>query len=110
MSSRRSRTRSTASESTRSPPRTSFPGHGACRSYYKAWYEQPADDYPYDPDKANQILDDAGWTREGDGTRSKNGVKLSFDLFVRSESPQNIQQAKLVAEQARRSASTSRCR
>jgi peptide/nickel transport system substrate-binding protein len=80
---------------------TSFPGHGILPQYYKSWYEQPADDYPFDPDKANQMLDDAGWTREGDGTRSKDGVELSFDLFVRSESPENIQAAKLVAEQAR---------
>ena len=33
------------------------------------------------------MLDDAGWTREGDGVREKDGEKLSFDLFVRSESP-----------------------
>ena len=80
---------------------TSFPGHGILPSYYKAWYEQPADDYPFDPDKANQILDDAGWTRDGDGPRTKDGQELSFDLFVRSESPENIQAAKLVAEQTR---------
>jgi peptide/nickel transport system substrate-binding protein len=80
---------------------TSFPGHGILPQYYKSWYEQPADDYPFDPDKANQMLDDAGWTRDGDGTRAKGGVELSFDLFVRSESPENIQAAKLVAEQAR---------
>ncbi len=80
---------------------TSFPGHGILPSYYKAWYEQPADDYPYDPDKANQILDDAGWTRDGDGPRTKDGMELSFDLFVRSESPENTQAAKLVAEQTR---------
>jgi peptide/nickel transport system substrate-binding protein len=80
---------------------TSFVGHGLLPTYYKSWYEQPADDYPYDPDKANQMLDDAGWTREGDGVRQKGDTKLSFDLFVRSESPENIQAAKLVAEQAR---------
>ena len=40
------------------------PGHGILPQYYKAFYEQPADDYPYDPDKANQMLDDAGWARE----------------------------------------------
>ena len=33
------------------------------------------------------MLDDAGYTREGDGVRQKGDVKLSFDLFVRSESP-----------------------
>jgi peptide/nickel transport system substrate-binding protein len=80
---------------------TSFVGHGILPQYYKTWYEQPADDYPYDPEKANQILDDAGYTREGDGVRQKGDTKLSFDLFVRSESPENTQAAKLVAEQAR---------
>jgi peptide/nickel transport system substrate-binding protein len=80
---------------------TSFVGHGILPQYYKTWYEQPADDYPYDPDKANKMLDDAGYTREGDGVRQKGDSELSFDLFVRSESPENIQAAKLVAEQAR---------
>jgi peptide/nickel transport system substrate-binding protein len=80
---------------------TSFVGHGILPQYYKTWYEQPANDYPYDPDKANQMLDDAGYTREGDGTRQKGDTKLSFDLFVRAESPENTQAAKLVAEQAK---------
>ena len=80
---------------------TSFPGHGLLPSYYEAWYEQPEQDYPYDPNRANQLLDDAGYTREGDGVRSKGDVTLSFDLFVRSEAPPDIQAAKVVSEQAR---------
>ncbi len=39
---------------------TSFVGHGMLPTYYKSFYEKPAEDYPYDPDKANQMLDDAG--------------------------------------------------
>ena len=47
---RRSRTRSTASGSTRSPPAdTSFPAHGILPSFYKSFYEEPAQDYPYRP-------------------------------------------------------------
>ena len=80
---------------------TSFPGHGILPSYYAAWFETPTLDYPFDVDKANQILDDAGYTREGDGVRSKGDTELSFNLFVRSESPEDTQAAKLVAEQAR---------
>jgi peptide/nickel transport system substrate-binding protein len=80
---------------------TSFVGHGLLPTYYKTWYEQPTDDYPFDPDKANQMLDDAGYKRNGDGVRQKGDTKLSFDLFVRSESPENTQAAKLVAEQAK---------
>jgi peptide/nickel transport system substrate-binding protein len=77
---------------------TSFVAHGILPPYYKTFYEEPADDYPYDPDKANQILDDAGYTRSGDGPRKKGDVTLSFDLFVRSESQADIQAAKVIAE------------
>jgi peptide/nickel transport system substrate-binding protein len=80
---------------------TSFVGHGLLPAYYKTWFEKPTQDYPFDPDKANQMLDDAGYTREGDGVRQKGNTKLSFNLFVRSESPENTQAAKLVAEQAK---------
>jgi peptide/nickel transport system substrate-binding protein len=75
-----------------------FEGHGLLPQYYKAFYEQPADDYPLDVDKAKQMLDDAGWKAGEDGVRSKGGQKLSFDLFVRSESQLNIQMARLVRE------------
>jgi peptide/nickel transport system substrate-binding protein len=79
---------------------TSFEGHGILPPFYKSFYEQPADDYAFDPDKANQLLDDAGWVQNGDGPRTKGNEELSFDLYVRSESPYNIQAAKLIAEQA----------
>jgi peptide/nickel transport system substrate-binding protein len=77
---------------------TAFPGHGLLPDFYKAFYTQPAEDYPLDVDKANQMLDDAGWKKGSDGVRAKGGQKLSFDLFVRSESQLNIQDARLVAE------------
>jgi peptide/nickel transport system substrate-binding protein len=80
---------------------TSFPAHGILPSFYKSFYEVPADDYPYDPEKAKQILDDAGWQDNGDSPRTKGDEELSFNLYVRSESPYNIQAAKLVAEQAK---------
>jgi peptide/nickel transport system substrate-binding protein len=81
---------------------TSFVGHGLLPSYYKAFYEKPAEDYAYDPDKANQLLDAAGYKQDGDGVRQKGDLKLSFDLFVRSESPSDIQAAKVIAEDARK--------
>jgi peptide/nickel transport system substrate-binding protein len=77
---------------------TAFPGHGLLPEFYKSFYSVPADDYPLDVAKANQLLDAAGWKKGGDGVRAKGGDKLSFDLFVRSESPQNIQDARLVRE------------
>jgi peptide/nickel transport system substrate-binding protein len=34
--------------------------------------------HEYNPDKAKQILDEAGWKAGGDGVRAKGGVRLSF--------------------------------
>jgi len=35
--------------------------------------------WPYDPDRAKQLLDEAGWIdRDGDGVRDKNGVPFRF--------------------------------
>lgn len=36
----------------------------------------------YDVDRANQILDDAGWVRGDDGIRAKDGVRLSPTAYV----------------------------
>ncbi len=80
---------------------TSFVGHGILPTFYKSFYEKPAEDYAFDQDKASQMLDDAGYKREGDGVRKKGDLTLSFDLFVRSESPSDTQAAKVIAEQAR---------
>ena len=80
---------------------TSFVANGFLPSFYESFYEEPDEIYAFDPERANQILDDAGWTREGDGIRTKDGEELSFDLLVRSESQSNIQAAKLISEMTR---------
>lgn len=36
--------------------------------------------HPYDPEEAARILDAAGWTRDGDGPRRKDGVEFAFSL------------------------------
>ena len=78
---------------------TSFPAHGLLPSFYKDFYEVPEQDYPYDPELANQLLDEAGWVLNDDGIREKDGMVASLDLFVRSEAPAEVQYAKLIAEQ-----------
>jgi peptide/nickel transport system substrate-binding protein len=46
-----------------------------------AWYFEPAEETPsYDPDRAAQILDDAGWAVGSDGVREKDGLKASIEL------------------------------
>lgn len=37
--------------------------------------------YSYNPKKANQLLDKAGWVKHSDGIRRKNGVKLAFNMI-----------------------------
>ena len=35
-------------------------------------------------DKANQLLDDAGWVKGSDGVRAKDGIRLDFTVICRS--------------------------
>ena len=79
---------------------TAFVAHGLLPSFYKDFYEVPEQDYPYDPEMAAEILDEAGWELNSDGIREKDGQVASFDLFARSESPYTVQMAKLISEQA----------
>ncbi len=44
-----------------------------------ATYHNPnVKQYPFDPDAARALLDEAGWTLGNDGVREKDGLKLSF--------------------------------
>ncbi|HEU5423648.1 MAG TPA: ABC transporter substrate-binding protein [Nitrolancea sp.] len=38
--------------------------------------------YDFDVNKANQLLDQAGWVKGSDGIRAKNGKKLSFSVWT----------------------------
>jgi len=40
--------------------------------------------YEYDPKKAAQMLDDAGWKMGSDGIRAKGGQKFSFNMWTNS--------------------------
>jgi len=40
--------------------------------------------YPFDPDKARQLLDDAGWRVGPDGIRQKDGQRLKVDAVLMS--------------------------
>ncbi|HEX5164077.1 MAG TPA: ABC transporter substrate-binding protein, partial [Thermomicrobiales bacterium] len=43
--------------------------------------------YAYDPDKARELLDAAGWIEGSDGVREKDGQRLSFSMYADSGSP-----------------------
>jgi peptide/nickel transport system substrate-binding protein len=40
--------------------------------------------YEYDPAKAEQMLDDAGWKKGADGVRAKDGKPLAFEMYTYS--------------------------
>lgn len=43
-------------------------------------YNKDVTAYPYDPAKANQLLDQAGWVKGANGIRTKNGKPLHVDF------------------------------
>ena len=64
---------------------------GLCRQvsgsfpYNSAAYDHSVEPFPYDPDKAVELLEDAGWyDRDGDGIRDKEGVTLEIDFLMPS--------------------------
>ena len=54
-------------------------------------YSADVPSYDYSPDKAKQLLDDAGWTASADGIRTKDGQKLSLVVRTHSEDPDRKQ-------------------
>jgi len=50
----------------------------------------------FDLNKANALLDKAGWKRGSDGVRAKNGVRLSLDFASSSGSPDVDTQIELI--------------
>ncbi len=62
-------------------------------NYTEYHWEPPADQaFTYDPDKAGQLLDEAGYTMGSDGTRNlPNGKPIgTLRLAARSDSPQSL--------------------
>ncbi|MFH1614132.1 MAG: peptide-binding protein [Planctomycetota bacterium] len=57
--------------------------------------------WPYDPEKAKQLLDEAGWVdTDGDGIRDKNGVPFRFKYMIVSGMYLHEQIAKLLKDEA----------
>ena len=46
------------------------------------FYNPDVATYEFDPEKAMQLLDDAGWTEGSGGIREKDGVKAQFTMMV----------------------------
>jgi peptide/nickel transport system substrate-binding protein len=64
-------------------------------------YVSPNMKYEFSIDKANKILDDAGWVRGADGIRAKDGKKLKFVYQTSINAPRQKNQA-IVKQAAQR--------
>lgn len=53
----------------------------------------------FDQDKAERLLDDAGWKPGADGIREKDGAKLSLTIYESLPQPQNKAVLQLVSQQ-----------
>ena len=53
----------------------------------------------YDPAKAKQLLDGAGWVPGADGIRAKGGTRLAFGVMINSYD-RTLEQAMVVAQQS----------
>ncbi len=66
------------------------------------WYNPDVPKYEYDPAKAAEILDNAGYKPGSDGIRtSPKGLKLSYELVLDSAQPIHVRMAELIRDNAR---------
>jgi peptide/nickel transport system substrate-binding protein len=61
----------------------------------------PLTKYEYNPDKAKQLLDQAGWTVGADGIRAKGGTKLAFRWMTTAANQQRAAVTQVVKENLR---------
>jgi peptide/nickel transport system substrate-binding protein len=62
------------------------------------FYELDVKEYPYDPDQAIELLEEAGWVEGDDGIREKNGERLEWECLVITGDEARRPQAEMVAE------------
>ncbi|MFG3713637.1 TIGR04028 family ABC transporter substrate-binding protein [Micromonospora sp. NPDC047730] len=77
----------------------SYPVATSVLSHLAEGYTDLSAQLAYDPDRANALLDQAGWVRGGDGIREKGGRKLELSVFVSGPQPLSKQTLELVAQQ-----------
>ncbi|MCS6895499.1 MAG: ABC transporter substrate-binding protein [Bacteroidia bacterium] len=72
---------------------------------HKGAYNDTLRPIPYDPQKAAQLLDEAGWKdKDGDGVREKDidgkRIPLEFDIYVNAGNEVRLQIAQIIKQEA----------
>jgi peptide/nickel transport system substrate-binding protein len=62
------------------------------------WLNEALQDYAYDPEQANALLDEAGYLKGADGIREKDGVRLDFRLQFDADSAEYARTASLMVD------------
>jgi len=58
------------------------PAHNVLTPITPGFSQQASTLYAYNPEKANALLDQAGWTKGADGVRTKNGQQLDLNIIL----------------------------
>ncbi len=61
-------------------------------------YDEDLDPLPYDPDRANELLDEAGWEMDDDGYRYKDGEMLELTLSYPSGNVPRERNAEIIQD------------
>ncbi|MDY6826225.1 MAG: ABC transporter substrate-binding protein [Bacillota bacterium] len=84
---------------------TAYLGYGTVGStivppLFEYWHYDPGDDFrAHNPEKAKEILEEAGYTPGADGIRvNPDGEPLDFSLLLRSESPDNLKAGDMIKD------------
>ena len=65
-------------------------------------YKDESSFYEYDPEKAEELLDEAGWEPGSDGIREKDGQRLSLTVYEAKPQPLSKQTLELIAQQLKK--------
>ena len=65
-------------------------------------YKDESEFYAYDPEKSEELLDEAGWVVGADGIREKDGQRLSLTVYEAKPQPLSKQTLELVAQQLKK--------
>lgn len=58
--------------------------------------------YAFDPERAEDLLDEAGWTREGDGIREKDGEPLTIVVTEAAAQPRSFEALTQISQQLKK--------